>query len=240
MSDENKKLFINQLRDQIVLNSAIVEKEASLAVECAWQNLYQATQTLFKCVRANPKWDSNSVDTCCLLLLTNSLSDTLNALMSILHGFYRGPGVILRSVLENLAVSIVINTDQNKFSAYIDGKLKANETITPAKKIFPEIGEWYGLLTNHFVHEKFETVTRNIRSYGQDIFLLLLPKGSESDLPIQALLLIAYLSRFSGSLAEFFMAPVLNDFHYWRKTSDNELVEFKQNKEDQLVKQLIL
>lgn len=35
------------------------------------------------------------------------------------------------------------------------------------------------------------------------------------------------------------MAHVLNDFHYWRKKSDSELVEFKQNEEDQLVNQLI-
>ncbi len=240
MSDEKAKLFVKQLRDQIVLNTNLMENKASLAVECAWLNMYRATQTLFKCVHANPQWSSYSVDTCCLLLLTNSLSDTLNAHLSILHGFYRGPGVILRSVLENLAVAIVIKTSPRKFSDYTKGILKPNETIKPAKKIFSEIGECYGLLTNYFVHEKFETVARNIKPIGNDVDFSLLPEVSKSDLPIPALLSIAYLSRFAGSLAEFFMARFLSDFYYWRKKSDDQLIEFKQNREDLLVNELIL
>lgn len=101
-------------------------------------------------------------------------------------GFYRGPGVILRSVLENLALSIVIKTDQNIFSKDVEGKLKPNDTIKPAKKIFSEIGEYYGLLTNHFVHEKCETLARNIRPYGQDVDFSLLPEVSKTELPIPA------------------------------------------------------
>ena len=240
MNDQKAKLFIKQLQDQMVLNSKIMEEKVPLAVECAWQNLYQATQVLSKCVRANPNWDSNAVDAYCLLLVMNSLSDILNALMSMLHGFYRGSRVILRSVLENLALSIVIKNDQKMYAKYVEGKLKTNETIKPAKKIFPEIGEYYGLLSNYFVHEKFDTLGRNLRPHGQDVGIYLLPEVSKDDLQIPALLTIAYFSRFSGSLAEFFMAPILNKLYYWRKKSHDELVEFKQNPEDLLVNELIL
>lgn len=35
MSDENTKLFVKQLQDQIVLNSTIMENDAPLAVKAA-------------------------------------------------------------------------------------------------------------------------------------------------------------------------------------------------------------
>jgi hypothetical protein len=239
MNNENTKLFSNQLQEQIISNAAILEKAASLAVECAWQNLYRANQTLFKCIRANSDWDSKSVNTSCCLLLTNVQSDILNALLSTIDGFYRGPGVILRAVVENMACTIVIKSDPKKFEEFVQGKLEINKTIKPAKELFPEIGKYYGLLSNHFVHEGFDTIARSIKPVGQDVDFSLLPEISINDLSVVPLLSLAFLARFSGLLAEFCMAHLLKDFYYWRKNSENQLVEFTQNKEDQLINRLI-
>lgn len=237
MTKDETELFVKQVYDQISKNSDLIDHEVPLARNCAWQNLYQATRILFKCIDANSDWAVSSVDTCCCILITNTLSDILNALLSTVHGFYRGPGVILRSAVENLAVTVVIKKDKQKFTQYIDGKLNANETIKPAKELFSEIGRFYGLLSNTFVHERFETLARNMEPVGKDVDFSLLPKVSTSELPA-IILMISYLSRFSGALAEYCLAAKLQDFYYWRKISDRELRERHDNFEDKLINEL--
>jgi hypothetical protein len=230
--------FKEQLNKQIKINTSFIESSESESVECAWQHLYQASRVLLGFVESNKEWEEQSIDTSCMMLLLNCQSDILNALISTLQGFSQGPGLLLRSVIENLASTIVIKTDSEKFLIYKKNKLNPSKCISSAKKIFPELGGYYGLFSNFYVHENYHKIGRSIKAKNGYFNFTLLPAIDKSDLTIILLLEIALLSRFSGALSEFCLVHKTSDFYYWRKSGEF-LKEFKGNEEDKLLGKLI-
>jgi hypothetical protein len=171
-----------QIQSQIKINSHYIENEESDAVTCAWEHLLQATDVIFKYIVKKNDWNESSVDTVCSMMILNTLSDLLNALISTLQGFQQGPGLILRSVVENLSCITAIKTNKKMFNQFKEKKLNLTATINPAKKIFPELGQYYGLLSNFYVHENFDKIGRSIKPKDDSFTFSLLNNIDKDDL----------------------------------------------------------
>ena len=230
MNDIDYNNFRNQVLKQIVRNKKFIKSTNSIFHECAWDNLYIASQTLFKCIKTV---DNKATEKENILLqkLTNCLSDILNALLSTTGGFLRGPGVLLRSIIESIACTIVIKMDNNKYDQYINNKLSPSSQITPSKKYFPEIGQIYGMLTNTFVHERYETISRCIVELEDNIEFSLLPNIEDIDFYQVYLLLISMLSRFVGAFSEYCFQHKFHQLYYWTRTDRKTVKENKKTKE---------
>ena len=107
-----------------------------------------------------------------------------------MDGFSRGPGIILRGVIENLGCTVAILIDQDRYEKYINNKLKFSTQISFAKKYFPELAQYYGLLSNTFTHEKFDTSARCLIFNGDDWIHSILSTIKKDDL------IVSYYSAF--------------------------------------------
>jgi hypothetical protein len=216
MSTKEAQLFIHQLLAQIRSNEQFVRNNNTDLYDCAWQNLCRATQISRKCIsiidnKGSDKENSTN------LLLTNCLSDVSDALISTLSGFNRGPGVILRSVVENIAVIIVIQTDEKKYNQFINNKLSGHSQITAAKKYWPSIGDIYGFLSNLYVHEKYESSGRCLKNDKSDVIFSLLPQLDHDDLFKSHLILVSIISMIIGALSEYCHSSKINELYYWHR-----------------------
>lgn len=234
---DNISVFKEKIQDLIKMNSHFLETEESEVLSCAWEHLFKASDVLFKYIEKKENWDEGSIDTVCCMMLLNTQSDLLNALLSTLQGFKQGPGLILRSVIENLACITAIKTNGKMFNQFKEKKLKPTITINPAKKIFPEFGQFYRLFSNFYVHENIDKIGRSIKFKDGYNNFSLLDNIDKDDLIFLPLLIIAIFSRFSGMLTEYCFADRITDFHYWRKIEDN-LQSYKNNEEDKLLNRL--
>jgi len=238
MSSTDYKNFRNNLLKKILRNENYVRKNNTVYHDCVWTNINMATQILLISIR---EIGINATEKESILIrnFINVLSDILNSFLSVTAGFLRGPGVILRSVIESIACLIVIKMDVNKFNQYINNKLDPTSQITPAKKYFKEIGQINGMLTNTFVHEKIETINRCTVINNENIELSLLPNIEDIDFQFVYLLLISRLSRFVGGFCEYCFQDKFSQLHYWTRTKRNTLKENKNTNEDLKIQKLI-
>jgi hypothetical protein len=68
------------------------------------------------------------------------------------HGFRRPYGVLARSVIETIATVVFITMNKDALDEFHAGTLQSSKCIGPAKAVFPPLGQFYGMLSNQFVH----------------------------------------------------------------------------------------
>lgn len=81
------------------------------------------------------------------MLLWQGTNSFIATLQLIKQGYFLEPQIILRSVIENLALTLDLKSNPLKYSLFERGKLSGEKSITEAKKIIPQIGMIYGLLS---------------------------------------------------------------------------------------------
>lgn len=84
-----------------------------------------------------------------LMNATNSFTAAVHVLRS---GYLLQPPVLIRNILENLAVVIHLIINPNDLKKIKGGKFPSSKTISSAKKAIPPFGQFYGQLSNHFTH----------------------------------------------------------------------------------------
>lgn len=93
------------------------------------------------------------------LILFNCLSDIISAVYTMDSGWIRPSVIALRGALENIAIAIVIHHDARKMEKFKQGILKIpRDVIGPANEILPSVKRLYGLVTNQWTHETFDTI----------------------------------------------------------------------------------
>ena len=234
MNKSELQIFQSQLEEQLLKNKDICSDLNTDFMNCAWQNLYRATQINFSILRKIEKVATQK-ENFISLFFTNALSDILNALQSTMGGFSRGPGIILRGVIENLGCAVSVLVDQKRYEKYISNKLKLSAQISFAKKYFPELAEYYGLLTETFAHEKFETSARCLLFDGDDAIHTLLPTIKKDDFSSFLLFCISYIARLTGAISEYCFASRIESFYYYSKCGD-QIKEKKDTYEDDLIR----
>ena len=235
---EGVKAFIAEIEGIAAKNSSIMEDQAADAVHCVWHNIARAKDVIFNCFRVNQGMkDRLCFD--CLLMLTNVLSDVIDATISTCEGFWRGPGTVLRSVWEDLACVVAIKHDREKYERFKVGKFSAKEAITPAKIIFPEFGKHYGLFSNRYTHLKYDSLGRSGTTFEKSSGVSVIKTLDPEKLPLGLLLECARTARYAGAIAELFASRLLDEFYYWRKDSADHLQEHLDTAEDTLIKGLM-
>jgi hypothetical protein len=68
------------------------------------------------------------------------------------HGFHRQYGAVARVLIETLATVIVLATKEKALERFHAGKLRSTDCITPSKDVLPPLGQYWGMLSNEFVH----------------------------------------------------------------------------------------
>ena len=81
------------------------------------------------------------------ILLWQGLNTLISSLQLIRQGFFTEPVILNRHAVENLALAISVTSNPADFKKFEEGKLSGEKCITAAKKIIPELGEIYGILS---------------------------------------------------------------------------------------------
>lgn len=184
-----------------------------------WTVLFEATSALRNSTEAQDikKFDDKRFT--CMLMLTNCIVDAHASYQSLRHGFDRAAAIISRGMLENMAVVVAMHSDDTNqiFEDYRSDKFDIPSAITKAKNHFPEFGKLYGILSNKFAHEPYDSIGRAFIQQDKTTTLLLVPPIGRSDFKVQFVLLLnlASLVALLGEVIEWVFARLIPPRIFW-------------------------
>jgi hypothetical protein len=121
-------------------------------------------------------------------------------------GFRRQYMVVLRPVIETIAVVIQLCADPKALAKFYAGTKSSTKTVTAANKLFPVFGRIYGMLSNEFVHIRENQATfERMGDYSKD--------DEDLKLILSSMKLIAWVMYVATELVfiEFIPHP-----RYWK------------------------
>ena len=152
-----------------------------------------------------------------LTLLSNTAQTIIAAIELTRRGFRLQPGILLRNVLESVSTVCHIVMHHDDLQKIKSGELSSTRTITSAKKVFPPIGHFYGLLSKNFVH-----VGRFHSSVDDFISIKEYEVGEEAlDFNLSVLRFAVWSLNVATELAFF---DNLVSHRYFRRISENGFV----------------
>jgi hypothetical protein len=99
-----------------------------------------------------PKIDDNGLKATSARLLSSAVNSYIASIEVARHGYPRQFGILARAVIEVLATIISLAIRDGALQEFHDGKLSSTKCIGWAKPVLPMIGEYWGMLSNEFVH----------------------------------------------------------------------------------------
>jgi len=115
------------------------------------------------------RWEAAAV-------LWQGANSLIAAYQSLREGFASESALIIRYTLELQALAITISDSPTSLDEYLQGKLKGNLCITPAKKVFPAIGKHYGTLSS-LIHPTKDNVLNYLHRNEEGKVILLIGAG---------------------------------------------------------------
>ncbi len=84
--------FVSEITEIVANNNVFTENSAPDGIQCVWKNVFRSKDIIFNIMKAThlPKDERCFV---ALLMLTNVLTDVINAALSICQGFGEAPGL---------------------------------------------------------------------------------------------------------------------------------------------------
>jgi hypothetical protein len=86
----------------------------------------------------------------CAELMMNTVNAFSAAVQALRSGYVLAPGIIMRNVVETLAVVAHLMSGPKDLAKFQAGKFSSTSALAAAKKIVPVFGFWYGFLTERF------------------------------------------------------------------------------------------
>lgn len=203
-------------------NEEFLEANGSELTDPIWAIFGEAVIAIKNCLTPVLEANNNK-DITLLLMCCNALSDSFSAFLSVQQGFVRPPAVVMRGVVENLAAAVTFFEDDQAYSDFKADKYDLPRAITPSKKHFPELAKHYGILTNSFTHETYQSLGRSL---AKPKGIECIPKLSiEKGLVPQGVLLstIAMVVHNIGQITEFCCICYLAEPTFWERVSTEEL-----------------
>lgn len=157
-------------------------------------------------------------------VLWQAANSLIGAYQALRVGFASESALIIRYTLELQAIAIAMFTSDDYLKKFVKGELSGNKSITPAKKIFPEIGSQYGLLST-LVHPTIFNVGNYLHRDDDGNVTLLIGAGFPDSSPrlvrnaVTRLVLafIEYQSSMLHATIELVLFDVSEEHHYWQK-----------------------
>lgn len=211
-----------QVGDGLKNNQRIIESHDTGILTRAWELIDEGVIALSVCAPPITA-DNNEKDHILMMMLVNCLSDVIAAYESALQGFIRPPAIILRCAVENLAAVVTFHSNDEHFQKFKNGKYYLPDAITPSKEFFGALAIHYGVLTNKFVHEQYETVGRAL---GKEKVFEVVPRLAEGVFPDHGTLLMSIVGLVAFDIAQitewafirFFKTP-----RFWVRLGDGEI-----------------
>lgn len=162
-------------------------KEYDFMLEQIWKIFFEATRALQNCIGAYVTPLSERENTI-FKIYENCLIDAHAAVHVLRSGFDRSAAIIIRGMLENLALAIALTEDKSDeiFNQYVKGEYNIPKAVSIASKTFKYIGRIYGDLTNFYVHENYNSLGRTFRKDGLPLEI---PSVGNNDFLVEAILL---------------------------------------------------
>lgn len=156
------------------------------------------------------------------MLLWQGANSFIGALQLIKQGYFLEPQIICRNIIESLALTLNLKNNPSKYSLFGQGKLSGKESITEAKKIVPQIGMIYGLLS--------EVAHPSKKFLGHYVYLerktMLIGGGVVEEYVHRVkfnLSILDYLLLVYWSSIELIFFRYIRDLKFWEFVSPNEL-----------------
>lgn len=196
-------------------------------LEKLWLVVFDSTMALTNIIEKIDVERLPEKEFACMLIMTNCLVDAHSSYHSMQAGFHRASAITSRGMLENMALAIAIKGDESDsiFEKYKKGKYRIPNAVGSAKEFFPEIGKLYGVLTNVFTHEPYETIGRAFSMDGTTTVLHLVPPIGRDNFLVQYTLIVnlGILISTMGQAFEWTFANFFEPEIFWKKIGKKEL-----------------
>lgn len=162
---------------------------------------------------------------CAYMLLWQAANTLVAAYQSIRVGFPVEAIVITRHALELQALALQLFLEPGKLKRFKNGSLGPTRCITAVKKIFPNFGKQYGLLSD-IAHPKYKTLGTHLHQEADGRVVLLIGAGLPGGKPrlvrsATTRLLVGLVENQSSLLhasIELLSLEEVLEAHYWKKT----------------------
>jgi hypothetical protein len=156
IDNENKKIIFttnDMLVNQIHRDSPRVAKSfdfrtGSLIAECS--PVYGLIAGHL--VRHLPRLDDKGFKATASRLLLSASNSYVASIQLARSGFPRQYGAVARMMIEAMAMVIVLAIREGAVESFHAGKLDANKCVGWSKAALPPLGQYWGMLSNDFVH----------------------------------------------------------------------------------------
>jgi hypothetical protein len=211
----------------VVSNQQVKDATFQEITDLTWESLQEALDTVNHVLDSIPLKDMEEQGYYLMLKITTCLSDLSAATHLLTAGFHHPAAVILRVLVENLAVAVAVNAEESLFEAFKNDDLDKPKMVTKAKKHFSELGALYGQLTQKFTHEPYSALGRAVCDVGngKTALLLIPPVGRDHFVPQFTILsLVSLIAHLLAQISEWCFAASLKDMRHWEKKSDVEMI----------------
>jgi hypothetical protein len=145
------KFLINQFKRDGPKIEASFDRLCIADLEALSELASQAAGILFAGLgKATSSGDA--LRTQCAELTMNALNAFSSAVQALRSGYLLAPGIVMRNVVETLAVVAHLMTEPKDLPRFQAGKFSSTSALASAKKMIPVFGHWYGFLTEQFSH----------------------------------------------------------------------------------------
>lgn len=103
-------------------------------------------------VRHLPRLDDDGYKATVSRILHTASNTYLATIEVARHGYRRQYGILARSFIEAIATVIVIAVKPTALAEFHAGTLNSPKCVSWSKDIIPILGQYYGMLSNEFVH----------------------------------------------------------------------------------------
>jgi hypothetical protein len=104
----------------------------------------------------------------CAELMINALNAFGAAVQALRSGYVLAPGIVMRNVVETLAVVAHLTTEPKDLTKFQAGRFSSTSALAAAKKMIPVFGYWYGFLSEQFSHGQPSPLTSACSTLRED------------------------------------------------------------------------
>ncbi len=168
------------------------------------------------------------------ILIWQACNSMLASIQLIRQGYLLEPQFLMRVAIESFSLALSFHVDEKAFNKYSEEKLSGNNSITIAKKVIPELGQIYGILST-VTHPSKGTTGNNYNERSKSIII---GGGFTSDSSNRTLFnysLLNYLLLTLWKGAELIFFDFEDTPSLWKKTNDGYIL-----KQDDSIKEIVI
>lgn len=216
--DANLQKFVvikrNVLTNQVYRDGAKIARSFDKLIKpdiVAASDLFSLSTTLL--LNHLPRLDDEGFKATAARLLFSAGNSYTAAIQAARVGYPKQFGMLSRAMIEALATTITLAIKDDALQLFHENKLSSTKCVGWAKTVFEPIGEYYGMLSNDFVHiGKSHSYLEPPTFYKPEDEVILFLKSM-----IRGNAWLFYL------VCEFIFHDDVNELFFWKITGENSV-----------------